>query len=281
MPGPDEVPRLPSDGRFAGTLCPGVEQSFSVAAAPERGFAVSVDFDAAQLDLDLRLVDADGRTQDVSRRASAPEAVSSERADDRPYTLSIFSSDFRAADYDGSVRTLNLVRCDGSEDCDADRVCDGGRCRRSSCERSTECPTGSICPPVELGAPRQLCRQSCASKLDCPNGAACKAYRIGLACTSTGSQAIGEACASASDCEAALVCLSGPGGSCGAFHCDVDPALCGEGALCAEVDALATCVKDCWPADDLCRLDEGYACRELYAPSGQLELGCAPAAGAE
>lgn len=273
-PSPAEVPMLPADGRFSGRLCPGIEQSFTVRAAPERSFAVSVDFDSRVADLDLRLVDADGRAVDESSRALAPERISSERADDRPYTLSVFSSDFRPADYEGFAQTLALTPCGGSTGCDSERVCEQGRCRRSTCQRSTDCPPESICPPADLGAVRQLCRKTCEDPSDCPVGAACKAYRIGLACTSTGAQAIGDPCTASSECEAALVCHSWPGGSCVAFHCDVDPALCGPGALCAEVDALAMCVKDCWPADDLCRRDEGYECGELFSPGGQLELGC-------
>lgn len=49
-----------------------------------------------------------------------------------------------------------------------------------------------------------------------------------------------------------------------------------DGASCAVVDGRALCVEQCWLADGGCSREDGFSCRELFAPDNALVYGCSP-----
>lgn len=95
------------------------------------------------------------------------------------------------------------------------------------------------------------------------------------ACFAVGDSVTGSQCDGANECGGGRMCVARPGGHCGIGGCDRF-GTCDGGGSCAVVDGRAICVETCWVSDDECSREEGFSCRELFAPNNELVYGCSP-----
>jgi hypothetical protein len=157
---------------------------------------------------------------------------------------------------------------------DSGETCDG--------DCATECPVTNPCDTLTYVGSPATCNVACipTSISTCTDSDGCCPSLCSNTtdndCTGGPTGAIGDACIDTNGCTplaspfTAFCVTTFPEGYCSAFCVDN---LCPAGSRCA-LDFSGLCIQECTTPGD-CRTS-GYDCRELFDPTEQIFLGCAP-----
>lgn len=261
-------------GSATGTICGSNADFFAVSGQPGVRTSISLSF-VGDADVDMDLLTPDGDLVAASRGVGSDEWIEVDLSEAGPYILRVFAFDQRDAEYTVEIVRSALDPCESSTECEQDETCAGGLCARLLCQRNADCPIGSICPLVDIVDTQRTCLEACEGNGTCRANEVCKSFFEGSACLPAGEGVTGDHCATADECEGRRMCVDWPGGHCGIGGCDRTD-TCDENGSCAVVDGRAICVETCWVSDDECTREEGFSCRELFAPNNELVYGCSP-----
>ncbi len=266
---------LPTDNSFDGTICPGDDDYVSFSVSSPTGISITMTFDDSMGDLDLELYGPTGTLVGSSRGTTDIETIEMDLFETGTYTIRTYGFGTGFGDYLGEVRFTSFSGCVRSSECSSGEVCESGSCRSDACTFDTDCPTGHICPAPGPSAAVSHCGEECRVNSECKSTEACKWFAEGRYCGARGSGQNGEACSDFGDCGGQRACLDWPGGYCARAGCTRD-ADCETGTYCVNEGGDNVCAVDCWSADEICRLSEGYRCGVKTDVDSFLQFVCIP-----
>jgi hypothetical protein len=261
---------------FDGTVCPEDDDYIAVPILGASRVEITLVFDGGIGDVDLELY-APGSSTPLARSTGTGdmESISATVTTAGTYAIRVYGYSMAANTYLGEVTVTPTATCTLSRECPAGQVCASGSCRSDDCTAMAMCPPMHLCPDVGPGTATSDCGAICTVNTDCRTTEACKWFPEGRACGTRGTGLNGDACASFRECGGQRACVDWPGGYCARAGCRTN-ADCETGTWCVAVGGQNVCTLDCLLSDDICRLDEGYACDFVADVSGSSHFACVP-----
>lgn len=254
----DAASDFDESGTHSGFICSRNDDYLAFLVEETSDVSISMDFEWADYDLELELLDEEDAVIGFSRTGTGIETIEKELGEGI-YTLRVYGFVGASGAYEITLDITPSASCSTDRDCPLETMCRESSCLSNLCGPTNPCPETHLCPWLDNDLDVAECGVTCETNGDCRDGEACKWFEEGRACGATGSGLNGDACSTYADCGGQRSCIFYVNGYCARMGCESHDD-CESDTRCIETGGVGICLKDCLMSDNLCRLDEGYTC---------------------